>query len=79
MYASFKLKYHVRIVFSSMLNVKLNEIKMQNFNVLDKTLKGIRCVRPDNRKVLRAPGPRTKYFERLFLWFKFKYRSVKIN
>ena len=34
--------------------------------VLDKTLKGIRGVRLDNRKVLRAPGSRTKHFERLF-------------
>ena len=35
--------------------------------VLYKALKGIRGVRLDNRKVLRAPGPRTKYFERVFL------------
>ena len=34
-----------------------------------KTLKGIRGVRLDNRKVLRAPGPWTKYLERLFLSF----------
>ena len=27
---------------------------------LDKTLKGIRDVRIDNQKVLRAPGPRTQ-------------------
>ena len=40
--------------------------------VLNKTLKGTRGVRPDNRKVLRAPSPRTKYFDRLFL-----YRSIK--
>ena len=32
--------------------------------VLDKTLKGIRGVRLDNRKVFRAPGPRTIYIER---------------
>ena len=32
---------------------------------MDKTLKGIRSVRLDNRKVLRAPGPRTKLFERI--------------
>ena len=31
--------------------------------ILDKTLKGIRGVRLDNRKILRAPGPRIKYFE----------------
>ena len=37
--------------------------------VLDQTLKGIRCVRLDNRKVLRAPGPGTKYFERYFMSF----------
>ena len=36
-------------------------------SVLDKTLKDVRGLRLDNRKVLRAPGCRTKYFERLFL------------
>ena len=36
-------------------------------NVLDNTLKDIRGVRLDNRKVLRAPGPKTKYFERFFV------------
>ena len=36
------------------------------YAVLDNTLKGIRDVRLDNRKVLRAPGPRTNYFERFF-------------
>ena len=35
--------------------------------VLDRTLKGIRGVRIDNRKVLRAPGPTTKYFEQFFI------------
>ena len=29
-------------------------------------LKGIRGVRLDNRKILRAPDPVSKYFERLF-------------
>ena len=29
-------------------------------------LKDIGGVRPNNRKVLRAQGPRIKYFERLF-------------
>ena len=33
---------------------------------MDKTLKGIHGVQFDNRKVLRAPDPRTKYFKRLF-------------
>ena len=41
--------------------------------VLDKTLKGIRGIRLDNRKVLRAPGPSTKYFNRLFLSFNKLY------
>ena len=36
-------------------------------NVLDNTLKDIRGVRLDNRKVLRAPEPTTKYFERYFI------------
>ena len=48
---------NINVMFSRFLNL---------LNVLDKTLKGIRGVRPDNRKVLRAPGPRTKYFGRLF-------------
>ena len=39
---------------------------ISNYKVPDKTLKGIRGVRLDNRKVLCAPGPTTKYFERLF-------------
>ena len=51
---------NINVMFSRFLNL---------LNVLDKTLKGIRGVRPDNRKVLRAPGQRTKYFER-FLLFK---------
>ena len=41
--------------------------------VLDKTLKGIRGLRPDNQKVLRTPRPKTKYFERLF------YCSINYN
>ena len=35
-------------------------------NVLENTLKGIRGVRLENWKVFCAPGPRTKYFERIF-------------
>ena len=39
------------------------KIKSRTFRiVLNKTLKGIRGVRLDSRKVLRAPGPWTKYF-----------------
>ena len=38
----------------------------KTFQVLDKTLKGIHGVQLDNRKVLCAPGPRTKYFEVFF-------------
>ena len=37
-----------------------------NYYVLDKTLKGIRGVRLDNRKTFRATSPKTKYFERNF-------------
>ena len=32
----------------------------------DKTLKGIRGLRLDFRKVFRAPGPRTQYFGSFF-------------
>ena len=38
-------------------------LQLNWFKVLDKTLKGIRGVRLDNRKLLRAPGARTKFFE----------------
>ena len=41
--------------------------------VLKKTLKGIRGMRPDNQKVLRALGPRTNYFKRFF------YRSINYS
>ena len=34
--------------------------------VLDKTLKGIRDVQLNSRKVLRAPGLKTKYFKCFF-------------
>ena len=36
--------------------------------VLNKTLKGNYGVRFDNRKVFRAPGPRTIYFKRLLFF-----------
>ena len=38
---------------------------IEMLNVLEKTLKGIRRVRPDNRKVLCVPGPKTKHFKHL--------------
>ena len=38
------------------------KIEFQVQYILDMTLKGIRDVRLDNRKVLRASGHRTKYF-----------------
>ena len=38
----------------------------KTIHVLDKTLRGIRGVRLDNRKVLRAPGFWIKYFERYY-------------
>ena len=43
--------------------------------VLDKTLKGIHDVRLDNRKVLCGPGPRAKYFERLFFCLSINYKA----
>ena len=54
------------------------------FSVQEKTLKGTHGVRPNNRKVLREPGPRTKYFECLFLLFNKlqilnKYKSFQLN
>ena len=44
--------------------------------VLDRTLKGIRGVRPDKRKVLRAPGPRTKFFERFLSFNKLNFDNI---
>ena len=44
------------------------------FIVLDKTLKGTRGVRLDNQKVIRAPGPRTKYFERFYFCRSINYK-----
>ena len=41
--------------------------------VLDKKLKGISDVRPDNRMVFCAQGPNTKHFECVF------YRSISFN
>ena len=41
-------------------------IILAKIKVQDIFLKGIREVRLDNQKVLCKPGPRTKYFERLF-------------
>ena len=42
------------------------------------TLKSIHCVRLDNRKVLRAPSPKAKYFERLFVSLIKLYINCKI-
>ena len=38
-------------------------------------LKGIRGVRLNNRKVLRAPGPRTKCFER----YSFSFNKIIVE
>ena len=46
--------------------MELNTININKNLVFDKTLKGIPGVRLENRKVFCAPGPRTKYFERIF-------------
>ena len=47
--------------------IKKTKISIQKYKnidkiryVPDKMLKGIRCVRPDNRKVFCTQGPRTK-------------------
>ena len=46
--------------------------------VLDKTFKDIRGVRLNNQKVLCAPGPRTKEFERIFCRsINYKFRFLK--
>ena len=44
--------------------------------VLEKTLKGIRGVRLDNRQVLCVLGPRTKFFEHLFFCHLKNYNKV---
>ena len=61
------LNWFINLTVSTQLSLLTNY-----YIVLDKTLKGIRGVRLDNQIVLRAPGPRTKYFKRLFLC-TFKY------
>ena len=48
------------------------------YHVLYMTLKGMCGVILDNQKVLRVPGPRTKYFEHLFLSFA-KLQALVIN
>ena len=45
---------------------------------MEKTLKGTRGVRLDNRKVLRAPGPRTKYFKRFICLLSNKLYNYKL-
>ena len=47
--------------------------------VLDKTIKGIRGVQLDNRKVLCAPGPTTKYVEPFFVAQKTIYICQTLN
>ena len=42
------------------------QLKTYSFKAI-KTLKGICGVRLDDRKVLRAPGTKTKYFECFFI------------
>ena len=54
------------IYTSNNIYIKTYNLNDNNFNVLEKTLKGIRGVRLCNRKVLRAPGARTKHFELYF-------------
>ena len=44
---------------------------------MNKTLKGIRGVRLDDRKVLCAPNPKTKYFERLIFFRPINYNLYK--
>ena len=46
---------------------------------LDKMLKDIPGVQLDNHKVFHAPGPRTKYFEHLFLWLNKKINILIIK
>ena len=70
--ARFSLNF-VNVVWSTIFIVQAKcgyfYLELILSNVLDKTLKGIRGVWLDNRKVLCAHidwFPRTKYFERLF-------------
>ena len=46
------------------MNYQLKYLKKVFYII--RLLKGTRGVRLDNRTILRAPGPRTKYLERLF-------------
>ena len=61
-------KINIQLRFKSSSTIDQNFIKkLQIYFVLDKTLKGMHGVRLDNLKVLRAPGLRTKYFDRFFI------------
>ena len=51
------------IPFKNTLFAVKKKLNCPNFN---KTLKGIRGERLDNQKIFCAPGPWTKYFERIF-------------
>ena len=51
-------KHYIKLILSAILTLMDKAI---DFVVLDKTLKDIRGVRLGNRKILRAPDPRTKY------------------
>ena len=54
-------------MYKSLLHLQYKlYLNISVYLVLDKTLKGIRGVQLDNQKVLCAPGPWTKCFERLF-------------
>ena len=69
-YQTTKRNKRSKVLFKNLVYEKTFRLSILT---LDKTLKGIRGVRPDNQKFLRAPDPRTKYFERLILSFNKLY------
>ena len=66
-----------KIARSRLKNIKAHKVFLTSVNivylVLEKTLKGTRGVRLDNRKVLCAQSPRTEYFSKINLTFKLKF------
>ena len=59
--------YLLKALSNFIVCIKLILYYLYKTLVLDKTLKGIRGVRPDNRIVFRAPSSRNKYLSVFFI------------
>ena len=70
--------YHKKVIIKVLKSnyIKKKLVCLAVGPVLGKTLKVIRGVLLNNRKVLQVPDPRTKYFEGLFSSFKTPTRTL---